>query len=145
MVQRQQRNEMAGEFNPEILRTAETRKAYSGVAMKAFVRMMDQWDMNIAQRCAILGDIPKQTYYKWARGDVGTMTRDQLERIGITLGIHKALKLLFNDEGGRLRWFKSPNHDYAFKGKAPAERMADGGMTDLYTVRAYVDSLRGAH
>jgi len=134
-----------GEFSSELLRDAASRKTYSGVAMKAFVRMMDQWDMSIAERCAILGDIPKQTYYKWARGNVGTMSRDQLERIGITLGIHKGLKLLFTDEGGRYRWFKTPNHDYAFQGKSPAEKMAHGGMTDLYTVRAYIDGLRGAH
>lgn len=142
----QQINTKANEgFNPEVLKNAETRKAYSNTAMKAFIRMMDAWDMSIDERCAILGDVPKQTYYKWARGDVSKLNRDQLERIGITLGIYKGLSLLFNDESGRLRWFKSPNHDYAFRGKSPAERMTDGGMNDLYTVRGYVDGLRGAH
>ena len=126
------------------LRDNGTRKAYSATAMKAFIRMMDQWDMPVADRCAVLEDIPKVTYYKWARGDVGTLSRDQLERIGITLGIFKGLKLLFADEGGLLRWFKSANHDYAFKGMAPAGRMAQGGMMDLYAVRQYVDGMRGA-
>ncbi|MBL4836840.1 MAG: DUF2384 domain-containing protein [Kordiimonadaceae bacterium] len=145
MVQ-QQVNPKANEgFNPKVLKDAATRKAYSNTAMKAFVRMMDAWDMSVDQRCAILGDIPRQTYHKWARGDVSKLSRDQLERIGIALGIYKGLNLLFNDEGGRLRWFKSLNHDYAFRGKSPAERMTEGGMHDLYAVRAYVDGLRGAH
>jgi len=131
--------------NPGALNSAETRKNQSGPAMKAFVRMMDTWDMSIDQRRAILGDIPKATYHKWASGNVGTLSRDQLERIGVTLGIFKGLSLIFNDEGGRLRWFKSNNHDYAFKGKSPAARMVDGGMSDLYAVREYLDGMRGAH
>jgi len=135
----------ANTFNATTLRDAATRKEYSGTAMKAFVRMMDEWEMSVAESCAILGDLPKQTYYKWARGHVGTLSRDQLERIGITLGIYKGLTLLFNDAEGRMRWFKSANHDYAFRGKSPAERMTDGGIQDLYTVRAYLDGLRGAH
>jgi len=132
-------------FRPDMLRNSETRKTYSGAAMKAFLRMMEEWEMPIADRCALLGDIPEQTYYKWARDEVGTMSRDQLERVGIVLGIYKDLTLIFNNEGGRLRWFKSANHDYAFRGKSPAERMAEGGMTDLYAVREYLDGMRGVH
>lgn len=132
-------------FNPAVLKDPEQRKAYSDTAMKAFLRMMDAWGMNVEQRCAILGDLPRPTYQKWARGGVSKLNRDQLERIGLTLGIFKGLKLVFSEEGGRMRWFKSPNHDYAFRGKSPAQRMTDGGMNDLYTVRAYIDGLRGAH
>ena len=130
-------------FTPDALRDSAVRKAYSGTAMKAFVRLMDTWAMSVDARCAILGDVPRQTYHKWARGDVGKLSRDQLERIGITLGIHKGLQLLFSDAGGRMRWFKSPNHEDAFRGKSPAERMTDGGILDLYAVRAYLDGLRG--
>ena len=120
------------------------RKKQSGPAMKAFVRMMDEWDMSIDQRRAILGDVPKATYHKWASGNAGTLSRDQLERIGITLGIYKGLNLMFNEQGGRMRWFKGKNDDYAFKGKSPAERMVDGSMLDLYAVREYLDGMRGA-
>jgi len=40
---------------------------------------------------------------------------------------------------------ENKNHDYAFKGKSPAERMTDGGMNDLYAVREYLNGMRGAH
>lgn len=143
MAQIEQNASAAGEFGPEVLRMPETRQRYSGPAMRAFVRMMDKWEVTIADRCAVLGGIPKTTYHNWARGNVATLSRDQLERIGITLGIHKALELLFVDEGGRMGWFKSPNHDYAFRGQSPAGRMADGGITDLYAVREYLDGMRG--
>lgn len=143
MPHMQDQNLMQNEFDTSSLRNSKTRKSYSAPAMKAFVRMMDAWNMPVAERCAILGDVPQQTYYKWARGELGTLSRDQLERIGITLGIFKGLKLLFKDAAGRQRWFESPNHDYAFRGRSPAGRMAQGGMTDLYAVRQYVDGLRG--
>ena len=130
-------------FDPAMLSDPETRKAYSNTALKAFARMMDQWDVPVEQRCAILGDVPKTTYHKWVR-DGASLSRDQLERIGLTLGTYKGLKLLFADEAGQLRWLKSPNEDYAFKGRAPIERMAEGGMLDLYAVREYVDAMRGA-
>lgn len=145
MPQMKQKAPETKDLDNDFFRDSDTRKAYSGTAMKAFIRMMEQWGFPIADRCAILGDVPKQTYYKWARGEVTSLSRDQLERIGITLGIYKGLKLLFSDEGGLLRWFKSPNHDYAFKGKTPAQRMTDGGMTDLYALRQYIDGMRGAH
>jgi len=131
-------------FSDDLLRDTATRKAYSATAMKAFLRLMDIWQLSTVDRCAILGDIPKQTYYKWARGEVGTLSRDQLERIGITLGIHKGLQLLFSSEAGGMRWFKSANSDYTFRGLSPLERMTKGGMTDLYAVRRYLDAMRGS-
>ena len=142
-VTRDNQSEIA-EFDSNFLRNSAVRKAYSGTAMKTFLRLMDLWQLFIVERCAILGDIPKQTYYKWARGDVGSLSRDQLERIGITLGIQKGLKLLFSDDAGGLRWFKSVNADYAFKGISPVERITQGGMTDLYAVRRYLDAMRGS-
>ena len=93
---------------------------------------MEHWQLSIASRCAILSDIPKPTYYKWAKGNVGALSREKLERIGVILGIYKALKLLFVDENN---WFKSPNQDYAFQGLSPLERICLGGMLDLYAVR----------
>ena len=131
-------------FSTDMLRNSETRKVYSDIAMKAFLRLTDLWELSVAQRCALLGDIPRQTYQKWARGDVGTLSRDQLERIGISLGIQKGLKLLFSDDAGALRWFKGKNHDYAFRGVSPRDRMCQGGMTDLYAVRRYLDAMRGS-
>ncbi|MFT6436563.1 MAG: hypothetical protein ACJAVI_004632 [Candidatus Azotimanducaceae bacterium] len=66
----------------------------------------------------------------WARGGVGSLSRDQLKRIGITLGIQKGLQLLYSDDAGGLRWFKNVNTAYAFKGLSPVERITQGWMTD---------------
>ena len=91
----------------------------------------------------MLGDIPRVTYHKWARGEVSALSRDQLERIGLVLGVYKGLQLLFADADGLKRWLKGRNDDYAFKGMSPLERMSQGGMADLNAVRQYVDAMRG--
>ena len=71
------------------------------------------------------------------------MSRDQLERISLLLGIHKGLKLLFSDEAAGLRWFKSANRDLPFGGAAPLDRALGGSIDDLYAVRRYIDAWRG--
>ena len=121
-----------------------TRKAISSTAVRAFIGIMDTWGTSTQERCAILGSIPEETYLDWAEGKIGTLTQDQLECIGHVLGIHKSLCQLFSDDAGRMRWFKSPNHEKAFQGKSPFERIASGHITNLITVRAYIDALRGA-
>jgi hypothetical protein len=95
------------------------------------------------QRRILLGDISRPTYHNWQGGKVGTLTRDQLERISLVLGIHKGLKLLFADEGSATRWFTSPNRDLPFAGRSPLERALGGSIDDLYAVRRYIDAWRG--
>jgi len=71
----------------------------------------------------------RPTYHNWQRGKVGTLSRDQLERISLLLGIHKGLKLLFSDEAAGLRWFKSANRDLPFGGAAPLDRALGAVLT----------------
>jgi len=115
----------------------------SASAVRLFLKLADRWGLTIDQRLALLGDISRQTYHNWQRGKVGTLTRDQLERISLLLGTHKGLKLLFADEAAGLRWFKSANRDLPFNGAAPLVRALQGSMDDLYAVRRYIDAWRG--
>lgn len=94
------------------------------------------------QRRILLGDISRQTYHNWQNGRVGTLSRDQLERISLLLGTHKGLKLLFADEAAGLRWFRSDNLDLPFAGRPPLERALRGSIDDLYSIRRYIDAWR---
>ena len=125
------------------LQDPETRKTYSPAAFKAFLRIAETWKLSVEERCILLGALPRATYYKWTKGQMGVLSRDVLERIGIVLGIHKGLQLFFADETARMRWFKAKNSDYAFRGASPLGRMLNGGVMDLYAVRQYIDALRG--
>ncbi|MFC3051422.1 antitoxin Xre-like helix-turn-helix domain-containing protein [Kordiimonas pumila] len=127
--------------SPRSLDDIETRKAISSTAVKAFIGIMDTWDASTDERCAIMGGLSEETYQKWTEGKVGTLTQDQLERIGHILGIHKNLCLLFSEEAGRMRWFKSPNHDGVFQGKSPYQLIASGKKINLSNIRAYIKTI----
>jgi hypothetical protein len=115
----------------------------SPAAVRLFLRLADLWRLAVDQRRALLGDISRPTYHNWQKGKAGTLTRDQLERISLVIGIHKGLKLLFADEASATRWLTSPNRDLPFGGVSPLERALRGSIDDLYAVRRYIDAWRG--
>jgi hypothetical protein len=128
---------------PDALRDPEVRARLSPTAVKLFLRLADHWRLAVDQRRALLGDISRPTYHNWQNGKVGTLTRDQIERISLVLGIHKGLKLLFADEAGAMRWLTSPNRDLPFGGQSPLDRALRGSIDDLFAVRRYIDAWRG--
>ena len=125
------------------LQDRDVSKEISPTAVRLFLRLADVWQLSVDQRRTLLGGISRPTYYNWLRGKVGTLSRDQLERISLVLGIQKGLRLLFADEASAGRWFTSPNADVPFGGRSPLERMTGGGMDDLYALRRYLDAWRG--
>jgi hypothetical protein len=132
-----------GVLAADALRDPKVRERMSPTAVRLFLRLTELWRLAVDQRRALLGDISKPTYHNWQNGKVGTLSRDQLERISLVLGIHKGLKLLFADEASATRWLTSPNRDLPFGGQSPLERALHGGMDDLYAVRRYIDAWRG--
>lgn len=132
-----------GVLAPDALRDSKVRERMSPAAVKLFLRLSDLWRLAVDQRRALLGDISRPTYHNWQSGKVGTLTRDQLERISLVLGIHKGLKLLFADEASATRWLTSPNRDLPFGGVSPLDRALRGSIDDLYAVRRYIDAWRG--
>jgi hypothetical protein len=132
-----------GVLAADALRDPKVRERMSPTAVKLFMQLTDVWRLAIDQRRALLGDISRPTYHNWQGGKIGTLSRDQLERISLVLGIHKGLKLLFADEASANRWFTSPNRDLPFGGKSPLQRALGGSIDDLYAVRRYIDAWRG--
>jgi hypothetical protein len=132
-----------GVLAPDVLRDPKVRARMSPAAVKLFMRLSNLWRLAVDQRRALLGDISRPTYHNWQRGKVGTLSRDQLERISLVLGIYKGLKLLFADDASATRWLTSPNRDLPFGGQSPLERALKGSIDDLYVVRRYIDAWRG--
>lgn len=130
-------------MGPLALGDARARDRLSGAAVRLFMNLADVWQLNVEQRCRLLGDISKPTYHNWQKNKLGALSRDQLERISLLLGIHKGLKLLFADEAAGQRWLKSANTDIPFGGQSPLERALCGSINDLYAVRRYIDAWRG--
>jgi Protein of unknown function (DUF2384) len=127
----------------DALNDASARKSLSASAVRLFLNLAERWKLNVDQRCRLLGDISKPTYHNWQNGKVGVLSRDQMERISLLLGLHKGMALLFADDAAGQRWFKSANTEMVFGGKSPLERALQGSINDLYAVRRYVDAWRG--
>jgi hypothetical protein len=132
-----------GVLAPDALRDPEVRKRMSPAAVRLFLRLSELWRLAVDHRRALLGDISRPTYHNWQKGKIGTLTRDQLERISLVLGIHKGLKLLFADDASATRWLTSPNRDLPFGDQSPLDRALRGSIDDLYAVRRYIDAWRG--
>jgi hypothetical protein len=119
------------------------RERLSGPGLRTFFNIGREWGLAVEQQRILLGGVPPSTYHKWKGGAAGTLSYDQLERISLVLGIYKALKLLFADEAGGMRWLKAANTDLPFGGGSPLDRMLRGSIDDLYAVRRYLDGWRG--
>ena len=125
------------------LTTADARRL-GAAGMRTFLAIADEWQLTVATRRVLLGGIGESTYHKWKLGDVGTPSRDQLERLSLLLGIYKALRLLFSDDATGVRWLKASNTEPDFAGQSPLDRMLRGSIEDLYAVRRYLDGWRGS-
>lgn len=126
-----------------ILNDDARRKKTTPVAVKLFFRLTEAWALSNDERRALLGGISKASFHNWEKGKVGTLSRDQMERVSLCLGIEKGLKLVFAEEAGGHRWLKGANNDYPFNGQAPIKRMTNEGIRGLYETRTYLDAWRG--
>jgi hypothetical protein len=121
----------------------EVRARLSGPGVRTFLAIAAEWGLTVEEQRLLLGSISNSTYHNWKGGRIGTLSYDQLERISLVLGVHKALRLLFADDATGPRWLRAVNTDLPFAGRSPLARMLRGSIDDLYAVRRYLDVWRG--
>jgi hypothetical protein len=109
-------------------------------ALKGFFGIMDLWRVSNEDARIILGQPSSSTFFAWRRGDKARLPADSLRRIGYVAGIYKALQIVYSDHQMADSWVRRPNR--YFGGQTPLERMRAGDVTDLATVRAYIDAAR---
>jgi len=129
----------------DLLGDAKRRKSASPTAVKIFLRLTEAWGLNNNEKRTLLGGISKATYHQWAKGAVGALSADQMQRISYCLGIDKGLQTIFAERAAGLRWLKANNVDHPFAGQAPLRRMEDQGIIGLSDTRKYLDAWRGLH
>ena len=137
--------EAAGQWVPAgpSLDSMPDRARLSGPGLRSFFNIADEWALNTDQQRVLLGGISKSSLHNWKAGHVSALSRDQLERVSLVLGIYKAMALLFADGDGGKRWLKAANTESVFGGASPLARMLHGGIEDLYVTRRYIDAWRG--
>jgi hypothetical protein len=123
--------------------TAAAQKDPSGPALRAFFNIASAWGLSSAQQRTLLGNPPASTFFKWKKECRGALSRDVLERISYVLGIYKDLQILIPVPERADQWISSPNAAPVFGGHSALDRMLGGNVSDLYSVRQYLDAQRG--
>jgi hypothetical protein len=115
-----------------------------GALAKMVMTLLDHWALSTEDQAAMLGLAPgsRAALANYRRGKPIGNSRDQYERVGHLLGIHKNLRLLFpQDRELAYRWMTTRNK--AFDNRTPVEVVREWGFAGLLMVRAYLDRARG--
>jgi hypothetical protein len=111
------------------------------IALRAFARMAQAWQLSVDEARTLLGQPARATYFQWRSGRVTRVPYDVIARISWLLGIWKALQILFPEPARADRWIRSPSE--LFADQSPLQRMLAGDVTDLAAVRSALDAARG--
>ena len=115
-----------------------------GALAKMVMTLLDHWKLSTEDQAALLGIATsnRAALTRYRKGaPVGT-SRDQYERVGHLLGIHKNLRLLFpQNRELAYRWMTTRNK--AFDNRTPVEVVREWGFAGLLMVRGYLDRARG--
>ncbi len=111
---------------------------------KMVMMLLDHWRLSTEDQAALLGLAAsnRAALARYRRGDPIGTGRDQYERVGHLLGIHKNLRLLFpRNRELAYRWMTTRNK--AFDNLTPVEIVKEWGFAGLLMVRGYLDRARG--
>jgi uncharacterized protein (DUF2384 family) len=115
-----------------------------GALAKMVMALLDHWNLPTEDQAALLGvaGSNRAALTRYRKGEAIGTSRDQYERVGHLLGIHKNLRLLFpQNRELAYRWMSTRNK--AFDNFAPVEVVKTQGFLGLLIVRAYLDRARG--
>jgi uncharacterized protein (DUF2384 family) len=115
-----------------------------GALARMVMSLLDHWKLSTEDQAALLGIAAsnRAALTRYRKGEPIGTSRDQYERVGHLLGIHKNLRLLFpQNRDLAYRWMTTRNK--AFDNRTPVEVVKEWGFAGLLLVRAYLDRARG--
>ncbi len=115
-----------------------------GALAKMVMTLLDHWKLSTEDQAALLGiaSSNRAALSNYRSGKPIGTSRDQYERVGHLLGIHKNLRLLFPQNLDlAYRWMSTRNK--AFDNLTPVEVVKEWGFAGLLMVRGYLDRARG--
>ena len=107
---------------------------------RAALNLFAKWGVTDEQ-AAVLTDMPVRSFRRWKAEGPGRISRDGLARLSNLMGIHKALRIIFQEPQRGYGWIKASNA--AFECSSALAVMLGGELTDLMRVRRYLDAERG--
>ena len=115
-----------------------------GALAKMVMVLLDHWNLPTEDQAALLGIAAsnRAALTRYRKGEPIGTSRDQYERVGHLLGIHKNLRLLFpQNRDLAYRWMSTRNR--AFDNLTPVDIVREWGFAGLLMVRAYLERSRG--
>jgi len=115
-----------------------------GVLAKMIMALFDHWKLTTEDQAILLGLATnnRAALTRYRKGEPIGTSRDQYERVGHLLGIHKNLRLLFpHNRELTYQWMSTRNK--AFDNLTPVDVIKEWGFAGLLMVRSYLDRARG--
>lgn len=115
-----------------------------GALAKMIMTLFDHWKLTTEDQASLLGIAAsnRAALTRYRKGEPIGTSRDQFERVGYLLGIHKNLRLLFpQNRDLAYRWMSTRNK--AFDNLTPVEVIKEWGFAGLLMVRSYLDRACG--
>ncbi len=115
-----------------------------GTLASMVMKLLDHWKLTTEDQAALLGIAAgnRAALTRYRKGEPIGTSRDQYERVGHLLGIHKNLRLLFpQNRELAYRWMSTRNK--AFDNLTPVDVIKEWGFAGLLMVRSYLDRARG--
>lgn len=115
-----------------------------GALARMVMTLLEHWKLPTEDQAALLGIATsnRAALTRYRKGEPIGTSRDQYERVGHLLGIHKSLRLLFpQNRDLAYRWMSTRNK--AFDNLTPVDVVKKWGFAGLLMVRAYLDRARG--
>jgi hypothetical protein len=127
-----------------IAERALTASQDRGALAKMVMALLDHWKLSTEDQAALLGLAPsnRAALSNYRSGKAIGTSRDQFERVGHLLGIHKNLRLLFpKNRDLAYAWMTTRNK--AFGNLTPVDVVREYGFAGLLMVRGYLDRVGG--
>ena len=116
-----------------------------GALARMVMQLFDHWNLSTIDQAMLLGlaATNRAALTRYRKGEPIGTSRDQYERIGHLLAIHKNLRLLFpKNRDLAYKWMSTRNK--AFDNLTPVEVIREWGFAGLIMVRSYLDHARGS-
>lgn len=130
---------MGAMLEPQVLASKDR-----GALAKMILTLFDHWNLTTEDQALLLGlaSTNRAALSRYRKGEPIGASRDQYDRVGHLLAIHKNLRLLFpKNRELAYRWISTRNK--AFDNLTPVEVIKEWGFAGLLLVRSYLDHAKG--
>ncbi len=130
---------MGAMLEPQVLASKDR-----GALAKMLLTLFDHWNLTTEDQALLLGlaSTNRAALSRYRKGEPIGASRDQYDRVGHLLAIHKNLRLLFpKNRELAYRWISTRNK--AFDNLTPVEVIKEWGFAGLLMVRSYLDHAKG--